>query len=197
MKIYTIDKASLPPKCPTDQHSPAFWESLGRAVATFGFLERTLKQAIFALTGTTPAPEEEAVREGALEEWGDTLQKVLVMTLSPLVDQFQKAAKVHPDAKKGHAAELAELLRKAARIRNVLCHGAWDPPDASGASRAFYFTGKGDQQVAFDTLVTIAWIDQVQVHTLELACEVVNSVQLAGYQFPGASGPGRPLRSSG
>ncbi len=30
---------SLPPSFPTHQHSPKFWEQLGRTVATFGCLE--------------------------------------------------------------------------------------------------------------------------------------------------------------
>jgi hypothetical protein len=40
----------LPPSFPTQAHAPAFWEALGRAVATFGFLEETLGKAIFAFT---------------------------------------------------------------------------------------------------------------------------------------------------
>jgi hypothetical protein len=42
---------ALPPSFPTQAHSPAFWEALGRAVATVGFLEETLGKAIFAYTG--------------------------------------------------------------------------------------------------------------------------------------------------
>ena len=39
-------------------HASAFWEALGRAVATFGFLEETLGKAIFAYTGMRQIPEE-------------------------------------------------------------------------------------------------------------------------------------------
>jgi hypothetical protein len=35
----------LPPGFPTQAHSPAFWEALGRAVATFGFLGEMLGKA--------------------------------------------------------------------------------------------------------------------------------------------------------
>ncbi len=56
---HVIDKSKLPPLFPTHRHDPAFWCSLGRAVATFGFLEEMLKRAVLALKGTVPAPEEE------------------------------------------------------------------------------------------------------------------------------------------
>ena len=49
----------LPSSFPTQAHAPAFWEALGRAVATFGFLEETLGKAIFAYTGMRQIPEEQ------------------------------------------------------------------------------------------------------------------------------------------
>ena len=46
---YQVNQDGLPNKFPTDGHEAAFWESLGRTVATFGFLEEVLGKAIFAL----------------------------------------------------------------------------------------------------------------------------------------------------
>jgi hypothetical protein len=64
----------LPPSFPTQAHAPAFWEALGRAVATFGFLEETLGKAIFAYTGMREIPEEQI--NAAYEKWILTLQHV-------------------------------------------------------------------------------------------------------------------------
>ncbi len=49
----------LPPGFPTQAHSPPFWEALGRAIATFGFLEETLGRAIFAYTGMRQIQEDQ------------------------------------------------------------------------------------------------------------------------------------------
>lgn len=66
-------------------------------------------------------------------------------------------------------------------------------PDENGASVPFYVTGKPGQQEVCDTPMTVAWLDQLREHTAELACEVINTVTHMGYQFPGGSGPGRPV----
>ena len=54
-----IDSDGLPEKFPTHRHEPKFWESLGRAIATFGFLEEVLGKAIFSFTATRPYEEAE------------------------------------------------------------------------------------------------------------------------------------------
>ncbi len=195
-KGYRIDQSKLPPRWPTHAHDARFWESLGRAVATFAFLEEMLKKAIYALTGTCPAPEEMSDRDAALEEWGALLERTLVATLSPLIDTFAKAAKGNPEAHFTNLDEFVSDLRAAARVRNILCHGSWGKPDANGASKAFYVTGKGEEQKAFDSAVTVAWIDQVQAHARELACAVYDSVTHMDRQFPGSDGPGRPLSNA-
>ena len=46
------DPSTLPPHFPAHRHDRSFWESLGRTVATFGFLEEMLTKAVFALTAT-------------------------------------------------------------------------------------------------------------------------------------------------
>jgi hypothetical protein len=51
---YFVDLDGVPDGFPTHRHEVAFWESLGRAVATFGFLEEVLGKAIFSFTATRP-----------------------------------------------------------------------------------------------------------------------------------------------
>lgn len=121
------------------------------------------------------------------------LGRALVNPLNPVIDTFAKAAKDHPELRLHNLDKFVQDLRAAARIRNVICHGSWNAPDASGASRPFYVTGKPGGQQVFETPITVAWLDQLQAHTCELACEVVNTVTHMGYQFPGGNGPGRPL----
>ncbi len=72
---HIIDIDALPDFYPTNRHNSAFWEALGRVVASFGFLEKTLAKAIFAFTATKPYSEEEVKK--ALDEWMPKLQIAL------------------------------------------------------------------------------------------------------------------------
>lgn len=191
---FTVDKSKLPPLFPTHRHDPAFWCSLGRAVATFGYLEEMLKKAHLALTGTYPAPEDADEAAAAVDEWHGSLERSIIGTLNPLIDAVAKAAKDHPSLRHQNLDEFVEHLRAAAKVRNLICHGSWGAPDDHGASVAFYVSRKNNRPEAVnETPVTVAWLDQLQAHTAELACEMVNLVTHMGYQFPGGVGPGRPV----
>ena len=190
-RSFTVDCSKLPPLYPTHLHDAAFWCSLGRAVATFGYLEEMLKQAVFALTGSVPVPA--TGQDEAVEQWGKLLERTIVMTLSPLIDNLAKAVKEHPKARIDNLDEFIQHLRDAAKMRNVICHSSWKPPAANGSAQAFYVTGKPGDQRVLGTPVTVEWLDQLREHTAELACEVINTVTHMGYQFPGGNGPGRPV----
>jgi len=190
---FVIDRSKLPPLYPTHLHDAPFWCSLGRAVATFGFLEEMLKKAVFALTGTCPAPPDDAEAAAAVDDWHDLLQRSITDSLKPLIETFAKVARHHPESRHKNLDEFVDALRAAAKVRNVICHGSWGPPDQNGASVPFYVTGKPGKQAAVETRVTVAWLDQLRQHAAELACEVVNTVTHMGYQFPGGNGPGRPI----
>jgi hypothetical protein len=58
-KRFIVDIENLPASFPTHRHSAAFWENLGRTVATFGFLEEVLGKAIFAFIADNPLPGEQ------------------------------------------------------------------------------------------------------------------------------------------
>lgn len=185
---HVIDKDRLPDRFPTHRHEAGFWEELGRTVATFGFLEEVLGKAIFAFTGTRPYSEDEVLE--AYEAWLPKLERALSDPLGNLIDVYEKSVKEHPKATIENLGDLAKDLRDASRIRNVLCHGSWRPPDASGASLPFFVNR---QKEKFETPVDLAYLRQTQVATAELACEVVNTVTHMGWQFPGGAGPGKPI----
>lgn len=87
--------------------------------------------------------------------------------------------------------ELIDHLRKASILRNVLCHGSWNRrPDERGRSQPLYIN-KNNEIV--ETPIDLAYLNQVQRHTAELACAVINTVTQMGYQFPGSNGPGNPI----
>lgn len=184
----TIDMDALPDKFPTHRHESPFWESLGRAVATFGFLEEVLGKAIFAFTATRRYDESEV--QLTYEAWSAKLERALTDPLGNLIEVFGKAVLEHPTATADRPDQLLSDLRSASVIRNVLCHASWRLPNDHGASVPFFINRRLE---IFDSAVDCQYLDQVQRHVAELACVVMNTVTVMGWQFPGSSGPGEPI----
>jgi len=191
-KRHIIDLKRLPVDYPTQRHDPAFWEHLGRTVATFGFLEEVLGKAIFSFTGTKPYAASEV--EAAYAAWLPKLEHALTDALGNLINNFGKAVREHPDATIENLDDLLSDLKKASDIRNVLCHGSWRLPNDQGASVPFYVN---TQKMIIESAVDIQFLKQTQRYAAKLACAVVNTVTRIGRQFPGSSGPGEPIYVKG
>ncbi len=185
---YFLDPDDLPDRFPTHRHEAVFWESLGRAVATFGFLEEILGKAIFSFTATRPFKEAEI--QQAYTDWLLKLERALIDPLGNLIDAYGKAVRENPDAIIDNLDGLLCDLRKASQIRNILCHGSWRKPDKSGASIPFFVNR---QKEIIESTMDRQFIDQVQRHTADLACAVINTVTQMGWQFPGSAGPGKTI----
>ncbi|SHN54232.1 hypothetical protein [Desulfovibrio litoralis] len=188
-----VDRNLLPEYYPTHQQSSEFWEHLGRAVATFGFLEEVLKRAIFNLTGSKRVNKlnHDGIKRNEdeinieLVNWANKIEKDLTSQLYSLAEIFGKAHRNIPN-KEGYnySDELVQEIKKASEIRNVLCHGSWRPSDSLDKSLPLYFKKKKGLE-AFDTNIDIEWLKQAQKYTTELACKVMDSVTLRGIDFPG------------
>lgn len=185
---YFINPGSLPDRFPSHKHEPSFWESLGRAVATFGFLEEVLGKAIFSFTATRPYKETEI--QQAYSKWLPKLEHALIDPLGNLIDVYGKAVRDHPGAEIDYFNDLLDDLREASQIRNVLCHGSWRLPDTNGASIPFFVNR---QKEIFNSALDRQSIDQVQRHAANLECAVINTVTQMGWQFPGSAGPGKTI----
>jgi hypothetical protein len=188
---HAVNRNALPDRFPTHKHDPVFWEVLGRAVATFGFLEDTLSKAIFAVTATTHYEEEQI--EGAYKAWLSTLERALVDPLCNLIDVYEKAVRKNTKATVENFDELLKDLRDASKIRNVICHGSWGLPDSRGATVPFFVN---KQREVFNTPVDTSFLSQLQRSTTTLACAVINTVTHMGWQFPGSNGPGEEIWNS-
>jgi len=183
-----IDWDKLPPLFPTHRHSPKFWEQLGRTIATFGFLEEVLGKAIFAFTATRNYSPDEI--EAVYRAWLPQLERALTDQLWNLAESYGKAARDNPATTTENVEKLVEHIKEATIIRNVLCHGSWRTPNANGASVPLFINR---QQQVFDNAIDIAYLEQVQIHVAELACHVMDTVTHMGWQFPGGTGPGKPI----
>ena len=185
---YRVRQDGLPDKFPTHGLEAAFWESLGRAVATYGFLEEVLGKAIFAFTGMRAYEEDEV--DQAYAEWLPKLELALSDPLGRLINNYEKSVRDNPDAVIENFNELLDYLRNASKMRNILCHGSWGLPDINGASIPFFVN---KQQQHFDTPMDRQFIDQQQQHTVNLICAVIHTVTDMGWQFPGSVGPGKTI----
>ena len=109
---YVVSHGELPEKFPTHKHEALFWESLGRAVATFGFLEETLTKAIFSFTATKPYEEHEI--QIAYAKWLPKLERTLSDPLGNLIDTFEKAVRDYSKAKsQGQVCDNASMPNSA------------------------------------------------------------------------------------
>ncbi len=185
---FIVDSKALPKMFPTQMHEPVFWESIGRTVATFGFLEETLRKAIFSFTATKPYSEEKI--QAAYENWLPKLQHALTDQLWNLTESYGKAVREHPDSTIEDLDDILNQLKEASKIRNVICHGSWRPPNSNGASIPFFVNRN---QEHLETPIDIEFLNQVQRHTTELICAVINTVTHMGWQFPGSNGPGKEI----
>ena len=188
VKRSIINREKLPPLFPTHRHSPQFWEQLGRTIATYGFLEEILGKAIFAFTATRNYSPDEI--DEAYQAWLPQLERALTDQLWNLAESYGKAVRDNPAATTENVDELVEDIKQATIIRNVLCHGSWRTPNATGASVPLFVNR---QKAIFETPIDIAYLKQVQTQVVELACSVIDTVTHMGWQFPGGAGPGEPI----
>jgi hypothetical protein len=187
-KRFIVDLDNLPALFPTQRHSPIFWEALGRAVATFGFLEEMLGKAIFAFTATRQYQESEI--EAAYANWLPTLERALIDPLGNLIDLYGKAVRANSAATVENLDDLLRQLREASVIRNVLCHGSWSSPRADGSSLPLFVNR---QKMVWDTPIDIPFLEKTQKAVAELGCAVITTVTHMGWQFPGSHGPGKTI----
>ena len=190
VKRFFVDRNSLPAQFPTHTHPPLFWEQLGRTIATFGFLEEVLGKAIFAFTGTRKCDADEI--GDAYNRWLPKLERTLIDPLCGLSDSYGKAVRENQDSTIENVGELVESIKRAATIRNVLCHGSWSVSDIEGKSLPFFVNRNKE---IFGTRIDIPFLRQVQDHVRDLACDVIDTVTRMGWQFPGGVGPGETIWS--
>lgn len=181
-----VDVQDEPEGFPTHWHPPAFWEALGRAVSTFGFLEDILGRAIFTLSAARQVPEENIEQE--LEGFLKTLRKNLTDALGGLIKRYDAVIRADPAANDAIPSDLLDGLYKVLKYRNALCHGSWGPPNDHGQCVPRFFRSVDGEVQRFETPIDVQFLIDLQKHTAELTCGVINSVTQRGLKFPGANG---------
>ncbi len=187
--LFVIDRKEVDPLYPTNFHSPIFWEELGRLIATFGFLEKTLMKAIFVFQGTKEQYDDPEKPNSDFEVWFKQLEVTAADTLHPLAEKYRDAVKENPNSTR-KVEDLVNDIKSLAKVRNVLCHGFWEVPDETGKSLPKFIGKKNFERCEekFDH----EDLQKLRERVVGLAFMVIDTVTTMGWQFPGSLGPGKP-----
>ncbi len=183
---------SVPAQFPTHCHPASLWQSLGRLVATFGWLEETLWNAIYAYS-LIPLVNDAEARKQKLAEIAEKLEKAQSDTLRSLIKKYEEAVRAYPKAEEIHEGFDSEIrrLRNATQYRNIFCHGVWlEPPDDRGKATILY-NDRSRGEVTMD--VDCRFLDTLQRDVAMAICDVRNTVTFLGWKFPDWSGPGKSV----
>jgi len=188
-----IDRAELQPHFPTEFHSSAFWEALGRTIGSFGYLEEVLARALFVITGSRHVPGRSP--EDDFRVWLQALDKNIRLTLFPLSQLLENELREDMRFDYADTLPIFEGLSRLTRIRNVLSHASWRAPDEAGKSLLFHV----DKTLgSFEAPVDLEFLERVQSDTAALCCDVMDLITGIGLPFPGKRNnrlPRSPMRT--
>ena len=162
----------------THKGASEFWEELGRTVATFGFLEIKIAEAIFLLTGTAEQ-KRELTEEDSLA-WIKHIENALsasIGTLIPMLrDAFQKDSRISAEEENHVISKLKNLKQ----WRNILCHSAWTEFDTDGKGRPLFINWENE---TFDGFLSRHDISAIRYETIELICFIIRTMKSKGIEF--------------
>ena len=179
---------STPDNWPTHKGEPAFWEELGRAVATFGFLEDIISRFLLAFEGSKDGKD---YTEEDVARWVHSLERSLSDPLEPLIGKIKKALKGDKRVPAETAGEIVGRLKELNRYRNALCHGAWIGFDEGGRAQLRHFArGEGGKPISRCEQLSKEDIAAVRCETASLIRRLTEVTVSIGVQLPGSGLPG-------
>lgn len=187
-----VDRARLPEDWPTNRGSSAFWEQLGRTVATFSHLEDMMARAWFGLTASREFEDMEQA-EVAFPDWEKALKGSLTESLHSLARKLKKAFNEDDRVPNEVAGAFLARLDELRVWRNALCHGAWQgfQDDGSVDLRHFRRTAEGPESL--ENRLSVETLSSIRAATVDLTADLVDILSAAGVRFPGTALPGAPV----
>ena len=187
--LLVVDRARLPDDWPTNRGSRAFWEQLGRTVATFSYLEDMMARAWFGLTATRQFEDMEQA-EAAFPQWEKALKESLTDSLRSLTDKLKRAfnddERVPDEVVGAFLARLDEL-----RVwRNALCHGTWQDFREDDTVGLRYFRRADAGPEGLEDRLSVESLCAIRTATVDLTADLVDILSAAGVRFPGTALPG-------
>ena len=184
-----VDRARLPKDWPTNRGSSAFWEQLGRTVATISHLEDMLARAWFGLTASRKY-EDIKQAEAAFPEWEKALKKSLTDSLHSLTRKLDKAFNEDDRVPDEVAGAFIARLHELRIWRNALCHGAWQGFQDDGSVGLRYFRRGDEGPESLENRLSAETLSSIRATSVDLTADLVDIVSAAGVRFPGSALPG-------
>ena len=179
---------SPPDNWPTHEAEPAFWEELGRAVATFGFLEDIIPRFLLAFEGSKDGRN---YTEEEVERWVRSLERSLSDPLGSLIRKIEQAFKGDGRIPTETCIEIVGRLKEINRRRNALCHGAWIGFDEAGGAQLRHFVRNEEgETVLRSEQLSKEDIAAVRCETASLIRRLTEVTVSIGVQLPGSGLPG-------
>ena len=147
--------------------------ALGHAVASFGFLEESLKRAIFSLTRKGLGTD---ASDLALQAWLQRVEDIADDSLGTLIDSFLATAR---RAETPDLAPLAQELPRLRRLRNLLCHASWRPGGMPGGWHPTFVNTRGE---SYPGELTAQDVLQIRDRTLAAARRIVRIMRATGIE---------------
>ena len=184
-----VDRARLPEHWPTNRGSSAFWEQLGRTVATFSHLEDMMARAWFGLTATHEFEDMEQA-EAAFPEWEKALKESLTDSLHSLTKKLTKAFHDDNRVPDERAGACLARLDEVRVWRNALCHGAWQGFREDGSVGLRHFRRGDEGPESLENPLNVETLSSIRAATVDLTADLVDILSAAGVHFPGTVLPG-------
>lgn len=186
---------SAPDDWPTHKGKPAFWEEVGRAVATFGFLEDMIPRFLLAFEGSKPGID---YTHDEVVAWVRSLERSLSDPLGALILKLERAFREDDRVSEETSKAVVDLLKELRSRRNALCHGAWIGFDDVGTAQLRYFVRNEDGKTVLQSeQLSKEDIAAVRRKTVSLLLKLASIAVSIGIRFPGSRLPGVDIRTEG
>ncbi len=187
--LLVVDRARLPDDWPTNKGSSAFWEQLGRTVATFSYLEDMMARAWFGLTATRQFEDMEQA-EAAFPQWEKALKESLTDSLRSLTDKLKRSFNDDDRVPDEVAGAFLARLEELRVWRNALCHGAWQDFREDDTVGLRYFRRGDAGPEGLEDHLSVEILCAIRTATADLTADLVDILSAAGVRFPGTALPG-------
>lgn len=152
----------------------AFASALGQCVADFGWLEETIKRAIYSLDRARLA---EDLKPEELQRWLTRISGIADDSMGTLIEQLDAAMRRNPGISDRN--QITDELGRIKQQRNLLCHASWRPTDDPARWHPAFVNTHGE---VADRAISMAELEQLSADTTALGARVLAVLHGSGVE---------------
>ena len=182
-----------------NQGPAVFWQELGKTIAAFGYLERTLASTCYALLAT---PENARVFLDKHDERSHypMVKRIVQSQVDPmhgLTSEFDRVLREAGRVPHTVREDLVSELRELRPWRNALCHGAWLSVDEAGSGHLEHLYLEDGVPVAFEPKLALQDLPDVRARTVDVTFRIAEAASIASAGLPLAAMPRKYVPRNG